>query len=169
PCAVAADRPACACLAGLDVFGKDWYVCRILVASPGRAAFCVEHPAVPGPPKPPSYASNPVCSGVGGSGNAEDGSGRVAFDVGRLTVTLDSDYPIGCELIVATNLAAANNAARITGEGNPRGKTRSRGGCAPPTAADVASDVAPRPRESRRHCRRRCLVKRLAAQIGRMA
>src|SRR3954466_7895622 len=43
-----ADGPACACLAGLDVFGKDWYVCRILVASPGRAAFCVEHPAVPG-------------------------------------------------------------------------------------------------------------------------
>src|SRR2546423_3065719 len=57
-----ADRPACSGLAGQDVFGKDWYVCRILVASPGRAAFCVEHPAVPGPPKPPSHASD--CSGA---------------------------------------------------------------------------------------------------------
>src|SRR5215213_12007187 len=102
----------------------------MLVATPGRAAFCVEHPAVPGIAKTPSHASNPVCSGVGGSGNAEDGSGRVAFNVGRLTVAFDSDYPIGCELIIATNLAAPNNAARITGEGKTRGETWSRGGCA---------------------------------------
>src|SRR5256714_3066146 len=163
-----ADRPACSGLAGQDVFGKDWYVCRILVASPGGAAFCVEHPAVPGPAKTPSHASNPVCSRVGGSGNAEDRSGRIAPDVGRLTVAFDSDYPIGCELIIATNLAAPNNAARITGEGNPRGETWSRGGCGPPTPPPVASDVAARPRESWRHCGGRCLVNRLAAQIGRL-
>src|SRR6185369_16526428 len=89
----------------------------------------------------------------------QDRSGRVSLDGSGGTVTFDSDYPIGSELIVATNLPAANHAAGIATDGNPRGKSWSRDRLASPAAANIASDVAPRPRK-RHHRGRRRLVNR---------
>lgn len=52
-----------------------------------------------------------------------DGLGNVALDAGCFTIAFDADHPVGCDLIIAADLTATDNAFGITrngGEGNTR-------------------------------------------------
>ena len=52
-----------------------------------------------------------------------DGFSRVALDAGCFTVAFDADHPVGCKLIIATDLTATENPLGITGSGG-KGDTR---------------------------------------------
>jgi hypothetical protein len=156
--------------AGLRGIVGNWFRSRkqlvhmIFVAGPGDAALAVDHEPIPGDTDPASHIREPIRFRVESLAPTRriERVDHIALDVGAGAGALDPDHPIGGDLIVAADLTAAEETARVRADALgitfPDKEQVWRGGrsldrgigeiLATPAAADVAADVAAGPSEN---------------------
>src|SRR5215204_6112555 len=127
------------------MFIKHRDECSIFVAGPCSAALRIKQPAIPAPAEATSGACNPISSRLRGAGDAKNGSGNLAVDVGCRGVAFEPDHPVTTKLKITADLPASKETTCVAGSGDAGCESRSGHFLLAPAPTQMPTDVAPRP------------------------